>query len=257
MTTISLVSFSGAPGVTTTSLATAAALTTVGVDEPVLVELATSGGVVGGWYDLPAEPGLGTLALAIGGDEAPELLAHAQELPGGLPAVVAPPSGSRVTKLLAARSQALAAYLHDDGATAVADCGRIAVDTPLRPVLEASTLVGVVVRPTREDFRLAATALAELNTVVARPLPTGWVLVGTSPWSSDDIREQYGLPVLAAIPDDGDGAQAVAGRRRIRRQAPLSRAVQSFADDIAKHLRVARDDDPMAYLAPTGTGDAS
>lgn len=255
MTAVSLVSFSGAPGATTVALATAAALTNAlpadqrndRVGEPVLVEMATSGGVVAGWYDLPAEPGLSTLALAIGNDP-PELLAHAQELPGGLPAVVAPPSGSRVMKLLGARATALAAYLRDTPATVVADCGRISVDTPLRPVLESSTLVGVVIRPTREDFRLAATALAELNTVAANPLPAGWILVGDSPWSVDEILSQYGLPVLAVIADDANGADAVAGRRRLRRHAPLSRSVQSFADDIVKHLRVAPAHDPLAYL---------
>ncbi|MEL6982401.1 MAG: hypothetical protein AAFO29_08255, partial [Actinomycetota bacterium] len=269
VTAVSLVSFSGAPGATTVALATAAALsnalpgnsssnsssnrdspgTTVG--EPVLVEMATSGGVVAGWYDLPAEPGLSTLALAIGNDT-PELLAHAQELPGGLPAVVAPPSGSRVTKLLGARATALAAYLRDTEVTVVADCGRISVDTPLRPILESSTLVGVVIRPSREDFRLAATALAELNTVAANPLPAGWILVGDSPWSVDEILSQYGLPVLAVIAEDANGAAAVAGRRRLRRHAPLSRSVQSFADDIVKHLRVAPAHDPLAYLRADG-----
>ncbi len=259
MTAISLVSFSGAPGATTMALATAAALTTAlsedaGV-EPVLVEMAVSGGVVAGWYDLPAEPGLSTLALAIGND-APELLAHAQELPGGLPAVVAPPSGSRVTKLLGARAAALAAYLRETEATVVADCGRISVDTPLRPILESSTLVGVVIRPTREDFRLAATALAELNTVASSPLPAGWILIGESPWSVEEILAQYGLPVLATIAGDVNGADAIAGRRRLRRHAPLSRSIQSFADDIVKHLRVASADDPLAYLRSGPAGEA-
>ncbi|MEM9561572.1 MAG: hypothetical protein AAGA93_03075 [Actinomycetota bacterium] len=256
MTTVSLVSFSGAPGTTTVALATAAALTTTGVPEPVLVELATSGGVVAGWYDLPAEPGLSSLALAIG-PETPDVLAHAQELPGGLPAVVAPPSGSRVLKVLGARAAALASYLQQLDATVVADCGRVAVDTPLRPVLEASSLIGVVVRPTREDFRLAATGLAELNTVASGPLPAGWVLIGESPWSVDEIIAQYGLPVLATVADDRPGAEAVAGRRRLRRHSPLSRSVQSFADDVTKHLRVASADDPLGYLRSPPTGSAA
>ncbi len=254
MTAISLVSFSGAPGTTTAALATAAALTTTGVPEPVLVELATSGGVVAGWYDLPAEPGLSSLALAIGPDT-PDILAHAQELPGGLPAVVAPPSGSRVTKLLGARAPSLASYLQEIPATVVVDGGRIAVDTPLRPVLESSSLIGVVVCPTREDFRLAATGLAELNTVATGPLPAGWVIAGESPWSIDEIIAQYGLPVLASIAEDRSGAEAIAGRRRLKRHSPLSRSVQSFADDIAKHLRVAPVDDPLAYLHPERSAD--
>lgn len=252
MTTVSLISFSGAPGVTTVALATAAALTGAEVPEPVLVELATSGGVVGGWYDLPSEPGLSSLALTVGTDETPDLLGHAQALPGGLPVVVAPPSGSRVATLVAARGRALATYLQAVRATVVADCGRISVDTPVRPVLETSTLIGVVVRPTREDFRLAATALAELNTVASGPLPAGWILVGDSPWSVEEIGAQYGLPVLVTVPDDAPGADAVAGRRRQRRVAPLARSVRSFADDIAKHLRVAPVDNPLGYLSDDG-----
>jgi hypothetical protein len=185
--------------------------------------------------------------LAIGG-EPPDLLAHAQELPGGLPVVVAPPSGSKMGKLLAARSGSLADYLWEVPATVIADCGRISVDTPLRPVLEASSLVGVVVRPTREDFRLAATAVAELNERIGVPLPAGWVIVGTSPWPADEIIAQYGLPILATIAEDQVGAEAVAGLRRLRRHSPLARSVQSFADDIVKHLRVARADAPLAYL---------
>lgn len=247
MTSISLASFCGAPGVTTVALATAAALRATDATEPTLVELATSGGVVGGWYDLPAEPGLSSLALALGDDQ-PELLAHAQELPGGLPAVVAPGSGSRVAQLLHARSTAIGPYLRDVPATVLVDCGRLSVDSPLRPVLECSSLVGVVVRPTREDFRLSATALAELNTLVDRPLPVGWILVGSCPWSADDVQAHYGLPVLASIPDDRSGAAAIAGRRRPRRHDPLARSIQTFADDVALHLRVASATDPLAYL---------
>ncbi len=247
MTVVSLISFSGAPGTTTLAVATAAALTTTSAPEPVLVELASSGGVVAGWYDLPTEPGLTSLALSLG-DAASDIMVHAQELPGGLPLVAAPPSGSRIGKLLAARGVSLAAFLRSIPVTVVADCGRVMIDSPQRPILESSTLIGVVVRPNREDFRLAATALAELNTVVDVPLPVGWIMVGQSPWPIDDIIMQYGLPVLATIADDPTGAEAVAGRRRLRRHAPLARSVQSFADDITKHLRVAPVDDPLAYL---------
>ena len=247
MTAVSLVSCSGAPGTTTVALATAAALLTTDATEPVLVELAASGGVVAGWYDLPSEPGLTSLALALGG-EPPDVLAHAQELPGGLPVVVAPPSGSKTAKLLTARSGSLADFLYHLPATVIADCGRIGADTPLFPLLESSSLVGVVVRPTRDDFRLAATTVAELNQRIGVPLPAGWVIVGPSPWPADEIISQYGLPILSTIADDRAGAEAVAGLRRLRRHSPLARSAQSFADDIVKHLRVASADAPMAYL---------
>ncbi|MGI9598244.1 MAG: hypothetical protein ACR2QK_18925, partial [Acidimicrobiales bacterium] len=48
--------------------------------------------------------------------------------------------------------------------------------------------------------------------------------------------------------EDGVGAEAVAGLRRLRRRSPLARSAQSFADDIAKHLRVTSTDAPLGYL---------
>ncbi len=249
MTVVSLVSCSGAPGVTTLAVATAAALTTTEVSEPVLIELASSGGVVASQYDLPAEPGLTSLAIDLGG-EPPDILAHAQELPGGLPVVVAPPSGSKTGKLLDARARPLAHYLRAAPATVMADCGRISSATPLAPLLERSSLVGVVVRPSRENFHLAASIVAELADATGSALPAGWVLVGPNPWSHEEIVGLYGLPILASIADDRVGAEAIAGLRRLRRHAPLARSAQSFADDIAKHLRVASADAPFDYLDP-------
>ncbi len=106
----------------------------------------------------------------------------------------------------------------------------------------------MVVRPSRESFHLAATTVAELNELSGEPLPIGWVLVGRCPWSYDEIVSQYGLPVLSVVADDQIGAEAVAGLRRLRRHSPLARSAQSFADDIAKHLRVSSAHDPLGYL---------
>jgi hypothetical protein len=236
MTVVSLVSVTGAPGVTTLALAAAAALRTTDLHEPVLVEASASGGVVADWYDLPFEPGLTSLSLAVGG-EPPDLLGHAQELPGGVPVVVAPPSGSRTAKLLDARVGVLARFFDQAEATVVVDGGRIDPLTPLLPILDASALVGLVVRPGRSGFRLAATALVELNQRNGRPLEAGWILVGPNPWSVDDIVTRYGFPVLASIAHDPDGADGVAGVRKLRRRSPLARSAASFADDLARHLR--------------------
>ncbi len=254
MGVVSLVSCSGAPGVTTVSLATAAALTATPVPEPVMIEMATSGGVIAGQYDLPSEPGLTSLAIALGG-EPPDILDHAQELPGGVPVVVAPPSNSKIIKLVEARADPLAHYLAAAPITAIVDCGRISTVTSLKPLLDVSALVGVVIRPSRENFQLAATTLSELNESTSRPTPAGWVIVGPCPWSHDEIVAQYGLPVLTTIADDRLGADAVAGLRRLRRRSPLARSVQSFADDIAKHLKIASPAEPLGYLHPTDPVD--
>lgn len=244
---ISVASCSGAPGVTTIALATTAALRGVDVDEPVMVEMATSGGVVASQYDLSAEPGLASLAIALGGDP-PDILAHAQPLPGDTPVVVAPASSAKTGKLIEARALPLAHYLATVPATVIADCGRISATAPHRPLLEASSLVAMVVRPSRENFQLAATTLAELNETLDRPLPAGWVIVGRCPWSHDEIVAQYDLPVLSVIAEDKVGAEAIAGLRRLKRHAPLARSIQSFADDVSKHLRVAPDGSPLGYL---------
>lgn len=259
MGAISFFSCSGAPGSTTVSLATTAALTATSAPEPVMIEMAASGGVVAGQYDLPVEPGLTSLTLALGG-EPPELLMHAQELPGGIPVVVAPPSGSKTSKLLDARSALMARYLAEVEATVLVDCGRISSASPVIPVLDVSTLVGVVVRPTRENFQLAATTLAEINAGLSRPLPAGWVIVGSCPWPHEEVNRQYGVPILTTIAEDHIGAEAVAGLRRLRRRSPLARSIQSFADDIAKHLRVASPEAPLGYVAnpsPPSSSDTS
>lgn len=252
MTVISFAACSGAPGVTTMAVATAAALRD-DVAEVVLLEAGTSGGVIGGQYELPLEPGLTSLALALGTDR-PNILRHAQELPGGLPVIPAPPSGLKTTKLLEARAAILADYLRTESSVTVVDCGRISVGSPVVPVLFASSLVAMVVTPTRENFRLAATALAELQEMTEGAIPAGWVIVGSCPWSHQEIAAQYGLPVLAAVPDDEAGAEAVAGLRRFRRQSPLARAARTFADDVAKHLRVTSQESPLGYMAPPPPG---
>lgn len=247
MTIISFASCTGGPGATTTALATAAALMRTDIGEVIFVEAAESGGVVASQYDLPPEPGLTSLALALSSD-APDPLRHAQELPGGLPVVVAPLSASKTTKLLEARGLQLAIYLRSLPMAIVADCGRLSIGSPVVSVLEASSLVGMVVRPTRESFRLAATTLAEVGETTSAPIPAGWVIVGESAWSYDEIITQYGLPVLATIALDRAGADAVAGLSKMRRRSPLARSAQSFADDVVKHLRVSRADAPLDYL---------
>ncbi|MGH1489766.1 MAG: hypothetical protein ACRBK7_10280 [Acidimicrobiales bacterium] len=247
MTIISLFSCSGAPGATTVALATTAGLTATSVHEPVMIEMAASGGVLASQYDLPSEPGLMSLALAIGNDY-PDLLEHAQELPGGVPVVVAPPSSSKTTKLLDARAVPLARYLQETPATIVADCGRVSPATNLLPILELSSLIGLVIRPTRESFQLAATTINELNELTPDPLPVGWILVGHCPWSHDEIISQYGVPVFGVVAEDRVGAEAVAGLRRLRKHSPLARSAQSFAEDLAKHLRIASISRPLGYL---------
>lgn len=230
------------------AMATTAALIETTAPEPVLLELATSGGVVADQYDLPTEPGLASLTIDLGGDGL-DLLDHAQELPGGVAAIVAPHSGSKVNKLLSAKADTLAEHLKNSTETVLADCGRISTDSPVIPILTRSSLVPIVIRPSRQDFHLAALTMAEINDGLETPLPAGWIIVGPCPWSPDEIIAQYGLPIFTNIAEDRVGAEAVAGFRRFRRRSPLARSARAFAEDLAKHLRVSDADDPLSYLS--------
>jgi hypothetical protein len=84
-----VVSAKGSPGVSTTCLGLAA--TWPHGWSPVLVEADASGGDVGIWHGLDAEPGLVGLAAASRRTGRDDLVwEHTQQLPGGLPVVIAP-----------------------------------------------------------------------------------------------------------------------------------------------------------------------
>ena len=84
-----VVSAKGSPGVSTICLGLAA--TWPHGWSPVVVEADASGGDVGTWHGLDAEPGLVGLAAASRRTGRADLVwDHARELPGGLPVVIAP-----------------------------------------------------------------------------------------------------------------------------------------------------------------------
>ncbi len=126
MSVIALCSAHGSPGVTTTSLALAAAWPED--HRCLLVEADPFGGVIGARYGLGDTPGLSSLAaVARLGLAAESVWAHTQALPGGTPVLVGPASASEAVVVLGAVTGALTAWSSSQGdVDLVVDCGRVA-----------------------------------------------------------------------------------------------------------------------------------
>ena len=110
MTLVCLASQKGAPGVTLTALALGVSWHGATRRRAVLLEADPAGGVLAIRYRLGLEPGLVTLAAAARAGspgEAGSVWDHAQRLPGGMPAVLAPDGADQVHAALRAGGDAL------------------------------------------------------------------------------------------------------------------------------------------------------
>lgn len=210
----------GAPGATTAALAVASWL-----DDGVLIEADSAGGVLALRYGLGREPGLATLIAARGSGE---LLDHAQRLPGGLPVVVGPESASRATHLWRTGGAGIARATTATDHTVVVDVGRLLPDSPARGIVATADRVAVVCRPEAEQLIAAADILHGLRGDGAQ---AGLVLVGEGPYSRSDVSAQLGCRVHGVLADDQRGAAALAsphGSRALARSA-LLRSARSLA----------------------------
>lgn len=219
----------GAPGVTLTAVAFAAARAGAG-SKVVFLEADRSGGTLAVRYQLPRQPGLITLAAAGNhGLARNELWNHAQELPGGLAAIVAPEREDRASAILRDGGARIGRWLADIGdVEVVADCGRIdSTDLASGLVAQANTLY-LVAHPIAEEVQPAAALIAE---AVRLDMSVKWVLIGDQPHHPDEVASVTGVAVAAVLPDDRRGATALLeGRGEGRgRRSRLSRVIHSFA----------------------------
>lgn len=231
MSLICLASGKGAPGVTLTALGFAAARATA-VRKVVLLEADRSGGTLAVRYQLPRQPGLITLAAAgRHGLSRDELWNHAQELPGGLAAIVAPEREDRTSAILRNDGQRLGRWLADiSDIDVVADCGRIDSDAVSSGIPSQADTLYLLARPTAEDIQpSAALAAAALD----QGLSVSWVLIGDQPHDPSEIASVTGVPVAAVLPDDRRAAQAMLdGRAEGRgKRSRLQRAITALATE--------------------------
>ena len=237
MALICFASQKGSPGVTLTALAVAAAWPTGGARRKLLIEVDADGGSLALRYQLGRQPGLVTLAGAgrhgLGRDE---LWAHAQELPGGLPVIVAPERADRATAVLSANGKTLGAWLAAlPDVDVIADCGRLSPSSPATAFAGHADMVLFVARPTAEQIQPAserAAALRQAGCVVE------WVLIGDRPYGSVEVAAATGMAVAAVLPDDARSAAGLVsggGFGRLGRSG-LVRSTRVLAAELADRL---------------------
>ena len=211
MTVVAISSIKGAPGVTTLSCLVAASWP-AGRDV-VLVEGDPSGGDIAARFRLSTKRGwssFGAASRRLQGVEA--IASHVQQLPGGLEVMVGTKPidpadhGETVTSLLTSASS------HADGPwDVVVDIGRLLPgERGAEAWLERSAAVAIVLRRDAASvFHVRDRATGLLSRCPGR---VGLVVVGPGPFTSREIGEFAGIPVMADVPDDPDAAQVVCGQ---------------------------------------------
>ena len=237
MALICFASQKGSPGATMSALAVAAAWPNLAGRVKLLVEADPDGGVLAVRYGLGREPGL--LSLVGAGRQGMSrdgLWAHTQRLPGGLPVVVAPDRPEQTTAALNASGSALGEWLQTlDDVDVIADVGRIGVSSPAVPFATSADLLLMVARPTADQIQPAAERLGTLSRSTRR---VGWCLIGTKPYSPEEIEDVHGIKVVGTLADDPKGAATLETGTDQRRwlRSPLVRSAVSLADALAEWL---------------------
>ena len=235
MSMIVIGSVKASPGVTTATLA-------LGAMWPqgrtaLIVELDRAGGDIAARFGLPSEPGLVSLAAATRHKPDSDGLVwqHAQQLPGGLPVLIAPPSGARTRAAMAMLQPRLFADLPD--VDVLADLGRVELDdAAATSLVAAADLVVIAVRPVLAELHhLAATA----PTIRACNANITVLICGRGSYGRDDVEHGLGIDVIGILPHDIDGAEALAGTPTSTpgfSRLPLLRSARTLAEGIAGRL---------------------
>jgi hypothetical protein len=231
---VGLVSAKHSPGVTTAAVA----LSSVWPTRAALVlECDPAGGDLAALTGLSLEPGLTSLAAAQRhGLTATDFAAHAQRLPSGAHAVLAPPSGERTCAALSALSDRLGRGLaRMDDTDALVDCGRFDPVSPVGRLMEMADLILLVVRPTLAGVEHAASRLEHLR---ASCPSLGLLLVGDRPYPAQEVASYLTCPVLGVLADDPPAAESLLSALPSPRLARslLVRSARSIAEAIVLRL---------------------
>lgn len=197
MKIVTLASLRGAPGVTTTALLLASALTQAAV-----VEADLDGGVLAVRYGLGREPGLTTLAAA-GQEDSNDWRAHAQDA-GGIPVLIGPDAPAASASLWRTAGGQVADKLVAAEGVAIVDAGRL---RSLVPVVTASDLLAVLVHPVAEQLIALTHLLPTLHEAIRGRVAV--VLVGDGPYRAVDIEGPLDVRILGQLPYDRDAAEAL------------------------------------------------
>ncbi|MFC4463959.1 MinD/ParA family protein [Streptomyces xiangluensis] len=203
-------------------------------EQPVVVECDPAGGDLLGRYRLETAPGLMSLAAAARHRAEPGLVwQHTQRLPGGLPVVVGPAGADQARASLAQLTQSGTGMLRRAANRAstvvIADCGRIAPDSPALEVLREADVMLLLARA--RDDALAHVAM-QWPTAARWSRRPCFVLVGDG-YPTDEVARELEVEVMARIPEDPKGAAVLGGRpgrRSTPARSPLGRTLAQIAD---------------------------
>ena len=240
MSLVTVGSVRGGPGATTVAVALAAVWARSG-RAPLLVEADPDGGVLAARFGLGHRPSLTELGVRARTSIHPDDLwpaVQALPAPGAdppIPVVVAHPSADQCQATLRTVGPRLGALLdslpeHD----VVADVGRLRPGSPALALVEASSLVLVVLRPRLEDIDAVAQRVTALNERGAVRL----VLIGDRPYAAAEVASVLGVGVLGVVADDERSAAAFRGDRNVHGigRLPLLRSARALAVEVAARL---------------------
>ncbi|MFD4636886.1 chromosome partitioning protein [Lentzea sp. NPDC058436] len=197
-------SLKGSPGASTLAVALGARWPEP--VHPIVVEADSAGGDAAARLRLPSSPNLVSLAAATRGNSGAELLSqHAHALASGLRIVPAPQDPAQSRAALGALAASQFSPFRTLGAPLIVDVGRVDPDPAMLGLLRSADALLVVARP--QDDSLAHVAARRVH-IQGWSHRLGLVLVGKG-YPSAQVAETLGLPVLAGIPHDDKGAQAL------------------------------------------------
>jgi MinD-like ATPase involved in chromosome partitioning or flagellar assembly len=218
---VAVASVKGAPGVTRLAM-TLTALWPRGISAT-LVEADAAGGTLAGRFGLASSPSLTTLAAAMFPlAQDVRIGEHTQQLPSGLPVVVAsadPASVQATVADLAATGGLLEQVSSDPETVVILDCGRLDVCRLSRAVSIADEVL-LVVRPVPEEIGLLDEAIKSLQTAGSR---VRLVLRGAG-YTAGEMSRTLGVEVAGILPEAPE-----AGLLARSRQNAYARSVQRIA----------------------------
>ena len=223
------------PGVTAAALVLGAVWERQG-RQPLVVEADPDGGVLAARYGLATHPNLTELAgRTRAGLRPTDAWDHAQQLPGGLSAVVAHPSSEQTHAALRTGAVRIGEHLARlDHTDVLLDAGHLGPSSPSLLLLEPASVIVVVLRPRLDEVTALSQrlpALRDQGRVVA-------LVVGDRPYGHAELASTLGIEVLGVLADDPAGARALdgsGGGRRWRR-SPLVRTGQQAARALTARL---------------------
>lgn len=254
MSLLALGSAKGSPGVSTAALALAAVWPPA--KSVIVAEVDPAGSALAPRFALPYDRGVSSLAPASRRRFlAAEISEHAQVLPIGMGRpevlVLVGVRGAEQSRVLHRFWEAFAtAAAGMDEPDVIADCGRLAPESPAMGVATRAHMTLLLTRPDVEGVvqaQLRATALQEVG---VEPERLAVVVIGKEPYSQAEVAEALDVPVLGTLASDAKMAKVLSGQRAGRRmrmsRSPLMRSAGRLCDRL---------DEVVLPLPAAGTAD--